>query len=389
MRILKLPFATVICIYLLVGCAHKEIAPTADISKAEMALKEVMDRDASTNAPLELKAAEDKLKDAREAMKKGEFKKARRLAEEAEVDAKMAESKSDAVKEQKHAEEMRNTALEHARSVVSQAQSDPDVEQYAKVEAYEAAQALQKAENAKDSETMLHYAYIAEKDAQIAVNRSLEKKADKEMEDLNKEREKIQVEAREYELAKARKEVEEKTREAALKGQEAKEKTREACAIAHKPEMARLQVQQENDQRQQLQSELGELETKQAERGLVITLGDLLFETGKAGLLSGTMLSIDKIAEALKKYPSRNVLIEGHTDSRGGETYNLHLSEQRANAVRSALLDRGIAAARITLKSYGKMYPIAGNEDEFGRQKNRRVEIVILDEGDSPGKALR
>ena len=94
---------------LLVGCAHKEVAPTADITKAEMAIKEAMDRDASTKAPLELKTAEDKMNDARGAMKKEEFEKAKRLAEEAEVDAKVAESKSDAVKEQKHAEEMRNS----------------------------------------------------------------------------------------------------------------------------------------------------------------------------------------------------------------------------------------------------------------------------------------
>jgi outer membrane protein OmpA-like peptidoglycan-associated protein len=311
----------------------------------------------------------------------------------------------------------KNTALDHARSVVSQVQADPDVEQYAKVEAYEAAQALQKAENAKDPETMEHYAYIAEKDAQIAENRAQEKKADKEMEDLNKEKEKIQLEAREYELAKARKEVEEKTREAMLNEQEARQKTQEALAseqeakrktqealaseqeakrqaqeasaMAHEAEMARMQAQQESAQRQQLESELAELKAKKTERGLVVTLGDILFETGKARLLAGTMLTIDKLADVLKKYPTRNVLIEGHTDSRGGETYNLHLSEQRAEAVRSALIERGITADRITTKGYGKMYPIASNSNEAGRQQNRRVEIVILDEGESPEKALR
>jgi outer membrane murein-binding lipoprotein Lpp len=110
MKILKLLlFATISCVFLLVGCASKEVAPTVDISKAEMAIKAAMDRDASTNAPLELKTAQDKLQAAEEAMKQEKFEKARRLAEEAEVDAKVAESKSDAVKEQKHAEEMRNS----------------------------------------------------------------------------------------------------------------------------------------------------------------------------------------------------------------------------------------------------------------------------------------
>ncbi len=79
MKILKLlSFVTVSCVFLVVGCAHKEVAPTADIPKAEMAIKEAMDRDASTNAPLELKTAEDKLQAAKEAMKKEEFEKARR-----------------------------------------------------------------------------------------------------------------------------------------------------------------------------------------------------------------------------------------------------------------------------------------------------------------------
>lgn len=282
-----------------------------------------------------------------------------------------------------------NTVLEHARSAVSQAQADPDVAQYAKVEVFEASQALQQAENAKDSETLEHFAYIAEKDAQIAINRAQEKKADAEMEAMSKEKDKIQLEAREYELEKARKEAAREAEEAALKGQEAKEKGQEAAAMAHEAEMARLQTQQEIAQKQQLESELAELKAKQTDRGLVITLGDILFETGKARLLAGTMLSIDKLADALKKYPTRNVLIEGHTDSRGGETYNLNLSEQRADAVRSALIERGIAADRITAKGYGKMYPIASNSHEAGRQQNRRVEIVILDEGESPEKALR
>jgi len=122
MKILKkLPFATVVFVFLLVGCAHKQVMPTEDIPKAEMAIKEAMDRGALTISPVELKMAQEELDNAKAAMQKEEFKKARRLAEKAEVDAKVAESKADAVTEQKHAEEMRSS-IETLRQEIERAQ---------------------------------------------------------------------------------------------------------------------------------------------------------------------------------------------------------------------------------------------------------------------------
>ena len=120
-------------------------------------------------------------------------------------------------------------------------------------------------------------------------------------------------------------------------------------------------------------------------------MGDVLFATGKATLFPGAIGTTNRLANFLKKYPDRNVLIEGHTDSVGGEEYNLGLSAKRADSVREQLLAEGVGPARIFTKGYGKKYPEAGNDNDTaaGRQQNRRVEVVILKEGMRPQTQFR
>ena len=132
-----------------------------------------------------------------------------------------------------------------------------------------------------------------------------------------------------------------------------------------------------------------EVRVVQKERGTTITLEDINFEFGKAELLPGARQTIDPLVEVLKKDPKRNVLIEGFTDSIGSYQYNMKLSLQRANAVRDAITAKGIWAGRITTKGYGQQFPVASNETPAGRQKNRRVEIIILNEGVSAEQAAR
>lgn len=139
-------------------------------------------------------------------------------------------------------------------------------------------------------------------------------------------------------------------------------------------------VQQAEERARQLEAELAELQGVKSERGLVITLGDVLFDTGKAELKGGAVVTISKITNFMRTYPSRKLLVEGFTDSVGSDTYNLDLSERRANAVRSALTAGGVEAERIAVRGYGKSYPIASNNTPEGRQLNRRVEIIISDE---------
>ena len=122
------------------------------------------------------------------------------------------------------------------------------------------------------------------------------------------------------------------------------------------------------------------LEAKQTERGLVFTLGSLLFETNRANIRKGALHRLDKLAAYLKSEPGRRIMIEGYTDSTGHAAYNRALSEKRAQVVKAALLKMGVGRDRIArVKGYGALYPVASNKTVQGREKNRRVEIVISD----------
>ena len=154
-------------------------------------------------------------------------------------------------------------------------------------------------------------------------------------------------------------------------------------------EAARAEAALARKMANKLERELAELNAKQTDRGIILTLGDVLFEFDKAELMSGGVRAVNKLAAFLQEYENRNLLIEGHTDSIGTPEYNLDLSRRRAEAVRSALMGKGVARDRIITKGYGKRYPVASNETEAGRQQNRRVEVIILDEGVSGESMLR
>lgn len=139
----------------------------------------------------------------------------------------------------------------------------------------------------------------------------------------------------------------------------------------------------------QLEKELAKLKAKETERGLVLTLGDVLFETNEAGLKADAIKNLAPLVTFLRANPERNILIEGHTDSTGTESYNLELSKQRAAVVREFLVSNDIDRKRITDRGYGKTYPVTSNDTEAGRQDNRRVEIVVLHEGERAADKMR
>jgi len=132
---------------------------------------------------------------------------------------------------------------------------------------------------------------------------------------------------------------------------------------------------------EELMKELSELKAQQTERGIVLTMGDVLFATGKADLSPNANKSAEKLADFLKKHPKRDVLIEGHTDSVGEDDYNLVLSRKRADSVKYKLMADGVEADRITTVGYGKKFPLASNDTKAGKAQNRRVEVIILNEG--------
>src|SRR5450830_547498 len=137
----------------------------------------------------------------------------------------------------------------------------------------------------------------------------------------------------------------------------------------------------EQAQREALAAQLAELQAKKTERGMVVTLGDVLFNTDQAVLTSGGQATVQKLANILRENTDRTVLVEGFTDSTGSTAHNLELSQRRAEAVRSALTQMGIDRSRVETRGYGEAYPVAGNASAGDRQLNRRVEIVLSEAG--------
>ncbi len=153
-----------------------------------------------------------------------------------------------------------------------------------------------------------------------------------------------------------------------------------AAAEAAKAEAAIAEAEAARAAMQQLENELTELKAKQTDRGLVITLGDVLFEFNQADLINGAARNLDPLVKALTKDPTQSVIVEGHTDNIGSKEYNLSLSERRADAVKAYLLSQGIAETRVSTEGLGFEFPVASNETNAGRQQNRRVEIILPQE---------
>jgi outer membrane protein OmpA-like peptidoglycan-associated protein len=142
-------------------------------------------------------------------------------------------------------------------------------------------------------------------------------------------------------------------------------------------EVALDQRDQANLETARVQAELDALKATPTPRGMVMTLGDVLFDTSRAELKSGATRKMDQLAQFLMEHPDRRVQVEGFTDSIGTDSYNEDLSQRRADAVKTALINRGVQPSRIGTEGYGKAYPVANNTDSGGRQLNRRVEVVI------------
>lgn len=244
--------------------------------------------------------------------------------------------------------------LEMARAVVPQVESSPRAG-VAATNIAEARQALDRADRLSKSGKLADAKYeasVALKNAQIANEKILTVQAREEIEKGTADRQAVLLEARE---------------------REAQRRAQDAAA-------AQQQAQSAQQRAQGLEQELADLRAKKTDRGIVVTLGDVLFDTGKATLKPGAYATIDRLAEALKADTERKVLIEGHTDSVGSDQYNQSLSEHRAGAVQAALFERGVTAAQISTVGRGESTPVASNDDAGGRQQNRRVELIFQDD---------
>lgn len=289
----------------------------------------------------------------------------------------------------------KNPLLDEARLSYSQAQNDPQVVKRAAGELQEAGDALAKANRALDKgeekEEVNHLAYLAKQRVAIATEVANRKKAEEAVELAEAERAKVQLDVRTAEADAARIRAKEAEANAKMTAEQLQQQQAAAEAAAEVARREAELAQQSSSQTsaeleearaklQQMQDELAGMNAKQTERGIVVTLGDVLFDTGKADLKPGAARNLEKVAQFLQEYPERVVMIEGFTDSTGSDSFNLQLSEQRAVSVRTALRGLGVPADRIQTRGYGEEYPVASNSMAAGRQLNRRVEIVFSDE---------
>jgi outer membrane protein OmpA-like peptidoglycan-associated protein len=136
--------------------------------------------------------------------------------------------------------------------------------------------------------------------------------------------------------------------------------------------------------------QIEDMKAQKTDRGMVVTLGDVLFDTGSASLKPGADRSLQQVAAYLTSNAKAKVMVEGHTDSVGEDAFNQRLSEQRAQSVASRLSFMGVEGSRVAATGLGEAYPVTGNDTSAGRQQNRRVEIIFSDnEGAFSGAARR
>jgi OmpA-OmpF porin, OOP family len=175
--------------------------------------------------------------------------------------------------------------------------------------------------------------------------------------------------------AQAREEIEKGTAERQAVLIQARE--REAQQRTQQAHEAQARADTAAQRASTLEEELADLKAEKTDRGIVVMLGDVMFDTAQATLKPSAYVTIDRLASALKEDTNRKVTIEGHTDSVGTDAYNQSLSERRAAAVQAALFERGVAASQITTRGMGETTPVVSNDDAGGRQQNRRVELVL------------
>jgi outer membrane protein OmpA-like peptidoglycan-associated protein len=261
--------------------------------------------------------------------------------------------------------------LDEARADFVAANNNPQVSSYAPNEFRQASEALDRANQAaakrESLDTIDRLAYVAKQRIATAQEVAKGKTAEAEIANASRERDRVQLEARTAEAERAK-------RDAAAAQAQVADAQMQAQA-------AQQQAAQLAERSARLEALLVELHAQKTERGMVVTIGDVLFGTDRAELTPDGMATVRKLAEVMMQNPDRSVLVEGFTDSTGGTAHNKELSERRAQSVAQALTGLGVPRQRVDMRGYGEAYPVAGNDTAANRQRNRRVEIVLSNEG--------
>ncbi|MFZ1625201.1 MAG: OmpA family protein [Gammaproteobacteria bacterium] len=250
------------------------------------------------------------------------------------------------------------TGAAEARTKLTRLQADPNLAQRAPAALKDAEAAVNTAEQpVSKSEAALgaHRVYIADRKVEIAMARASTRYAEDQRAKIASDRDKARLDAR----------------------------TQEADAAKIDASAARSDADAAAQKAKDLQLQIDALQAEATDRGLVLTLGDVLFATGKSDVKVGATSNLNKLVTFLNKYPDRTVQIEGYTDSVGSEDSNQGLSQRRAESVKAYLVQQGIAGSRLTAVGMGESQPVASNDTQSGRQQNRRVVAVI----DNPAPA--
>ena len=284
-----------------------------------------------------------------------------------------------------------NTALLNARAAFETAQSTAQTRELAAPELAAAGTALNLA-NASftrgDSVSEVdHLAHLASQRVAMAQQTARQKAADAQILSAEAERDRTRLAARTNEADEAQRQAQlsqlnaqAAQRAAAASQMNARAAEMNAQSAQMRAQSAQAQTADALVRAAQLEEQLRALNAKKTERGMVVTIGDVLFDSGRAELKPSSARDMGKLADFFRAYPQRTALVEGFTDSVGGEAANQDLSNRRAAAVQSALSNLGVDRQRIAAKGYGEAFPVAGNDNASGRQMNRRVEIVLSDD---------
>ena len=262
--------------------------------------------------------------------------------------------------------------LARARNAVETLSSQPQATAAAEPDLKAARAELSRADealrNGKPMVEVDQIAYLALRHAQAGEARVDAARAQTEVAKSTEERQRLLLEAQKHQAMSAQ-------QQAQSAQQQVEQAKNEAQQARTQAQVAQQQLASERQQFKQLQTE--QLGAHQTDQGMVVTLSNVLFSTGKATLQPGAHLQLDRLASYLKAHPKERVLIEGNTDSTGTPVYNQQLSAARAQAVGQALQLQGVSPDQYQTLGLGEAYPVASNDSSAGRQQNRRVDIVF------------
>ena len=280
----------------------------------------------------------------------------------------------------------RSPELARARNAVETLSSRPQLADTAQPDLKAARADLSRAEsalqNGRPLDEVNQLAYLALRHAQAGEARVDAARAQAQVAQATEERQRLLLEAQKRQALAAQQNAQNAQQQAQSAQQQVQAARNEAQQARTQAQLAQQQAQDakqqlasQRQQFKQLQSE--QLGAHQTDQGMVVTLSNVLFSTGKSTLQAGAHLQLDRLATYLKDHPKEKVMIEGSTDSTGSADYNQKLSGARAQAVAQALQLRGVQESQLQTIGLGEAYPVASNDTSAGRQQNRRVDIVF------------